>query len=96
MEMIGDAAFWRRWEDELCRSQKADYERNLQLVESLWEEARLLGVLSQENALDNIPAQSARERFRDLLVAVAGEFARRSIPYMLIDGQAVLLYGEPR
>lgn len=99
MEMIGDAAFWRRWEDDLCRSQKADYGRNLQLVESLWEEARLLGLLSQENAPDNIPAQSTGERicvFRDLLVAMAGEFDRRGIPYMLIGGQAVLLYGEPR
>lgn len=97
--MINDPAYWRTWEDTLCRSQPVDYERNLRLVEALWEEAVELGALSPSEAFDNIPAKARRERifmFRDLLVKMAGEFERRGIPYMLIGGQAVLLYGEPR
>lgn len=97
--MIADTAYWRVWEDNFSRSQPADYERNLRLVEALWEEALLLGAFPQEDAFNNVPAKTRRERafmFRDLLVRMAGEFERRAIAYMLIGGQAVLLYGEPR
>lgn len=34
--------------------------------------------------------------FQNLLKRVAGELSRNAIPYMVIGGQAVLLYGEPR
>ncbi len=34
--------------------------------------------------------------FKDLIKRIAAELARRKIPYMIIGGQAVLLYGEPR
>jgi predicted nucleotidyltransferase len=34
--------------------------------------------------------------FKDLIKKIAAELARRKIPYMIIGGQAVLLYGEPR
>jgi len=34
--------------------------------------------------------------FKQLLKTLALELDRRSIPYMVIGGQAVLLYGEPR
>jgi len=34
--------------------------------------------------------------FRDLIKKIAAELAHRNIPYMIIGGQAVLLYGEPR
>jgi hypothetical protein len=34
--------------------------------------------------------------FEQLLEAIAGGLERLGIPYMLIGGQAVLLYGEPR
>ena len=34
--------------------------------------------------------------FQRLLNRIASELKRRSIPYMVIGGQAVLLYGEPR
>ena len=34
--------------------------------------------------------------FRDSLVKIATELNKRQIPYMVIGGQAVLLYGEPR
>jgi hypothetical protein len=34
--------------------------------------------------------------FKDLIKRIARELSRRRIPYMIIGGQAVLLYGEPR
>ena len=34
--------------------------------------------------------------FQELLTKIAREFAASRIPYMVIGGQAVLLYGEPR
>lgn len=34
--------------------------------------------------------------FKELIKKIAAEFALRKIPYMIIGGQAVLLYGEPR
>ena len=34
--------------------------------------------------------------FRELLAGIAVHLADRNIPYMIIGGQAVLLYGEPR
>ena len=34
--------------------------------------------------------------FQELLVKVASELDKQSIPYMVIGGQAVLLHGEPR
>lgn len=34
--------------------------------------------------------------FKDLIKRIAAELSRRGIPYMIIGGQAVLLYGEPR
>jgi predicted nucleotidyltransferase len=34
--------------------------------------------------------------FKDLIKKIAAELAQRKIPYMIIGGQAVLLYGEPR
>ena len=34
--------------------------------------------------------------FKELIVKLAGELNLNSIPYMIIGGQAVILYGEPR
>jgi len=34
--------------------------------------------------------------FQKLLEQIAGELSAQNIPYMIIGGQAVLLYGEPR
>ena len=34
--------------------------------------------------------------FQKLLERIAGELSSQNIPYMIIGGQAVLLYGEPR
>ena len=34
--------------------------------------------------------------FKELLSEISKELGRRKIPYMIIGGQAVLLYGEPR
>ena len=34
--------------------------------------------------------------FEKLLVSIAKQFDKHNIPYIIIGGQAVLLYGEPR
>lgn len=34
--------------------------------------------------------------FKELLAGLADHLAKRGVPYMIIGGQAVLLYGEPR
>jgi hypothetical protein len=34
--------------------------------------------------------------FKELLVSIARKFKENNIPYIIIGGQAVLLYGEPR
>lgn len=34
--------------------------------------------------------------FKDLIKRIATELSRRDVPYMIIGGQAVLFYGEPR
>jgi hypothetical protein len=34
--------------------------------------------------------------FEKLLIRITKELDKNSIPYMIIGGQAVLLYGEPR
>jgi hypothetical protein len=34
--------------------------------------------------------------FKELLIGLARELSSREIPYMIIGGQAVILYGEPR
>lgn len=34
--------------------------------------------------------------FEELLVSIAKQFDKNNIPYIIIGGQAVLLYGEPR
>lgn len=68
--MITDTVYWRGWEDDLCRSQPADYERNLCLVETLREEAALLGVFPQDDLLANIPAKTRRG---------ADDFVRRTL-----------------
>jgi predicted nucleotidyltransferase len=34
--------------------------------------------------------------FQELLEKIAGELSAQKIPYMIIGGQAILLYGEPR
>lgn len=34
--------------------------------------------------------------YRELIKRIAAELSRQNIPYMIIGGQAVLLYGEPR
>jgi hypothetical protein len=52
--MIGDAEALRRFEDELARGEKADFARNLRLVDSLHREAALLGVSPRKNPMDGI------------------------------------------
>ena len=34
--------------------------------------------------------------FKELLISIARQFEKHNIPYIIVGGQAVLLYGEPR
>jgi hypothetical protein len=34
--------------------------------------------------------------FKKLIVSIAAAFKKNNIPYIILGGQAVLLYGEPR
>lgn len=52
--MIKDAALWEKWELEYMRSEPADFERNLRLVEWMYEHARALGALDAGDPLDGI------------------------------------------
>lgn len=52
--MIKNAELLRKMEDDLLRSQKPDYFRNLRVFEALFEEARALGILPLQNPLEGI------------------------------------------
>jgi len=46
--MIKDKESWQVWEDELIRSEPADYAENLKIFEAMCEHARRLGVFFPE------------------------------------------------
>jgi hypothetical protein len=97
--MIADRAHWRRWEAEYIRQESVDVDRNLRLYEALYVQARQMGVFSAADLLEGVPRKTRLARcfmFRDLLEKMAKAFEARSIAYMVIGGQAALLYGEPR
>jgi len=97
--MIADRAHWRRWEAEYIRQESVDVDRNLRLYEALYQHARQMGAYPPIDPLEGVPRKTRLARcfmFRDLLEKMAQEFDARSIAYMVIGGQAVLLYGEPR
>jgi hypothetical protein len=52
--MIKDPAGWQAWEDELIRSEPADYQRNLRIFEAMYEHARGLGVFPPKDPLEGI------------------------------------------
>jgi hypothetical protein len=52
--MIKDTALWQAWEDEFVRSRPPDFHRNLALVESMFEHARMLGALPRSDPLEGI------------------------------------------
>ncbi len=52
--MIKDVAFWEAWEQEYRRKQPVDFERNLALMDAMYEHARLLGAFPLANPLEGI------------------------------------------
>jgi hypothetical protein len=54
--MIRNPSKVRSYEHELARGEPADYRRNLRIFEALYSEARSLGVIPLNNALDGIDA----------------------------------------
>ena len=52
--MIRDPEAWQAWEDELIRSEPADYHQNLRIFEAMCEHARRLGVFPPKNPLEGL------------------------------------------
>lgn len=52
--MIRNAADWQRFQDNLVRDDKTNYERNLAMVEAILQEAIALGRMPPEDPLDGI------------------------------------------
>ena len=97
--MIADRAHWRRWETEYIRQEWVDIDRNLRLYEALYQHARQMAAYPPTDPLEGVSRKTRLARcfvFRNLLEKMAREFEARSIAYMVIGGQAVLLCGELR
>ena len=52
--MIKNSELIQKMEDDLACSQAPDYFRNLRIMEALYQEARLLGILPLRDPLDGI------------------------------------------
>jgi hypothetical protein len=52
--MIKNPELIRTMEDDLTRSQAPDYFKNLRMLEALYQEARILGILPLRDPLDGI------------------------------------------
>ena len=52
--MIENRALWEAWEAEFIRSEPADFQRNLQLVEWMYEHAQALGAFQRADPLEGI------------------------------------------
>jgi len=52
--MIRDPAMLREWEEQYARSQPVDFRHNLRVFESLYEEARSLGILPLVDPLEGL------------------------------------------
>jgi hypothetical protein len=52
--MVRDKVFWGAWEDRYIASQPADFIRNLQLLDGMYELARALGVFPLVNPLEGL------------------------------------------
>lgn len=52
--MITNKKFWEEWEKNYIASSKSDYLQNLAIVESMLDEAIILGVFPLKNPLEGI------------------------------------------
>lgn len=52
--LIKDRALWEQWEAEYIASEPVDFQRNLQLVEWMYEHARSFGAFDRLDPLEGI------------------------------------------
>lgn len=52
--MIKDVEFWERWKAQQIASEPADFQRNLAIMEAMYEHARLLGAFPPAEPLEGI------------------------------------------
>lgn len=55
--MIKDRALWEEWEARFVASQPADFQRNLRLLEAMYEHARSLGAFPPLDPLAGLEAK---------------------------------------
>lgn len=52
--MIKNVEAWRKWEKSFIQSDPPDYLRNVRIMESMYQEARSLGVFSKLDPLEGL------------------------------------------
>ncbi len=52
--MVRDPTFWAEWEARYIASQPADFQRNLKMLEAMYEYARFLGVFPLADPLEGL------------------------------------------
>jgi hypothetical protein len=52
--MIKDRIFWQAWEDQTVFSQPPDFQRNLRLLDAMYEHARSLGHFAPSDPLASL------------------------------------------
>lgn len=57
--MIKDVALWERWEAQAVLSQPADFQKNLRLLEAMYEHARALGAFPPADPLEGLETKIA-------------------------------------
>lgn len=57
--MIKDVALWERWEAQAVLSQPADFQKNLRLLEAMYEHARALGAFPPADPLAGLETKIA-------------------------------------
>jgi len=55
--MIKDVEFWERWKAQRIASEPVDIQRNLAIMEAMYEHARLLGAFQTSNLPERLEAK---------------------------------------
>ncbi len=93
-----DKEEWRSFEDDLMRREHLSLHMKLKLMEEFYQYARAMGAIPMENPLEGLDVivTIAKVINSVSLKKLSTALAKANIPYMVIGGQAVLIYGEPR
>jgi hypothetical protein len=67
--MIKDAALWEKWEAQTVLSQPAEFQRNLRLLDAMYEHARALGAFPPTNPLEGLETKIALAKALTVLAA---------------------------